>query len=304
MDYYKRSISHPSEQHGGASCSFLTRRTLSLSKVTQNTRSLHDYSKNPDKRTRASHPRNSSLGALLAHNWKNSRKDNKSHSFVPFPPQDFVLWHPWGVPKDSDHAQITLFHHGIMAESKRRLPATEALEKSIRKQRALERASKRRRTSAFGQNDSDRNGSFEMACIIHLSEPGDEYPPFPRIEWTFDDDDDNKSDYNQVHDIPPLPSDHERDLLRSSSHSSHTQRDSRNPLTRSKAFETSLCYLAERSVTCRHLVIDEKVKTATRRRAQKGSNTQWSRSRSKTFKTTRIYERFLRWLNRLKYFGR
>lgn len=136
---------------------------------------------------------------------------------------------------------------------RRRLPATEALQDLQR--RCLQRPYRRVTASPPSETTIETNESFDMTEMISATAPLEEdLYAFPKIEWTLDDESDHKQTLN-MSDLSNAQDDH----FNSSSHHSHSSPilgkrpriEYHGRLVRSKSLKSSLCYLAEQSMSHR-----------------------------------------------------
>lgn len=147
------------------------------------------------------------------------------------------------------HQQRTMIN---VLDTRRRLPATEALREMERCQLPRQCRQRRATPSPPSKNSSEER-YFDMTELWGVTQPLEDVDAFPTIEWVLDDDPPVPQD--APHRLPP-PADDD-DPMQSSyhSHSSHStptlgkrsRRSYQSRLVRSKSLNSSLCYLAEQS---------------------------------------------------------
>jgi hypothetical protein len=142
----------------------------------------------------------------------------------------------------------------------RRLPATEALQRDI-EEHGMPRPFRRRKVAAWHPRTDEsesKSSSFDMHDMKVATEPVEKSMEFPTIEWTLDEDETD----HETRDMPPAGK--SDDLFGSSSHHSEPILGKRirlehySRLVRSKSLKSSLCYLAEGSVSRRSSILSAK----------------------------------------------
>ena len=149
-----------------------------------------------------------------------------------------------------------------MMASRQCLPATEALNRDMQ-EHGMPRPYGQRQITPSPPKEHDepqkRKRSFDMSNLQSATEPLEEaFISFPKIEWTMDEECEVDADHH-VDEIPDLKNDDDRFY---SSHSlpslGERTRAFHKSLVRSKSLKSSLCFLAERSVSRRQSGVSAK----------------------------------------------
>lgn len=139
-----------------------------------------------------------------------------------------------------------------MVDTRRHLPATEALNRVERQEKPRPHRRRRVATPPTRKNATKRKSSFDMTDLMGATRPLEEVIAFPKIEWAQDED---ESDH---HEFLPLHNDSDHFLSSDHSHSSPILgkriRREHHGLVRSKSLKSSLCYLAEQSTSRRRSI--------------------------------------------------